>query len=204
MVNPAIPDEEMSNHVDEDLRRMSKVFRDAADPILIEDLDGIVIEMNGEAEASYGWSRDELMGKPIKTIVPPDRHGQADDALERCKAGEDVRNIEGLRCSKAGRVIPVLLTLSLLRDESGEPEAVATIAKDVSEQKQAEEELRDHQDHLEDMVKERTAELEKTMKQAQQFNKMAIDRELRMIELKKEINELLKKIGEEPKYAIFN
>jgi hypothetical protein len=54
------------------------------------------------------------------------------------------------------------------------------------------------------MVKERTAELEKTMKQAQQFNKMAIDRELRMIELKKEINELLKKIGEEPKYAIFN
>ena len=57
--------------VEEDLRRMSKVFMDAVDPILIEDPDGRVIDMNDEAERSYGWSRDELIGQPIKTIVPP-------------------------------------------------------------------------------------------------------------------------------------
>jgi len=144
---------------EEQLRRMSKVFMDAADPILIEDLNGVVIDMNAEAELSYGWSRDELIGKPIKTIVPPDRHGQADELLERCKAGDDVRNIEGLRQTKDGGVIPVLLTLSLIRSESGEPDAVATLAKDISAQKRAEERLRKHRLQLEQEVSERTAEM---------------------------------------------
>ena len=50
----------MQNQTEISLRRMSKVFMDAADPILIENMEGIVIEMNTEAERSYGWSREEL------------------------------------------------------------------------------------------------------------------------------------------------
>ena len=48
---------------------------DTADPILIEDLDGRVQDMNLEAERAYGWSRVELLGRPIRTIVPEERHG---------------------------------------------------------------------------------------------------------------------------------
>ena len=70
----------------------SKVFMDAADPILIEDRNGVVVDLNEEAERTYGFSREELIGQPIKTLVPPDRHGQADEALARCLAGESVRN----------------------------------------------------------------------------------------------------------------
>ena len=154
--------------VEEDLRRMSKVFMDAADPILIEDSEGRVIDMNDEAERSYGWSRDELIGQPIKTIVPPERHDQADDILTRCKAGEEARNIEGLRWNKQGVIIPVLLTLSLLKDEAGQIMGVATLAKDISEQKRVEAELQNYRDHLEEQVKERTLELAKAKEEAEE------------------------------------
>ena len=86
------------------VRHLSRVFRDAADPILIEDLDGNVTDMNEEAVRAYGWTREELIGKPIKTIVPPERHGQADQLLHECRAGKAVRNIEGeTSCGKAKR-----------------------------------------------------------------------------------------------------
>ena len=124
--------------VEKNLRRMSKVFMDAADPIIIEDLDGKVIEMNDEAERSYGWSRDELLGQHINTIVPPDRHHQAQELLERCKMGGEVRNVEGLRWIRDGKTIPVLLTLSLLKNEDGKPIGISTLAKDITNQKNAE------------------------------------------------------------------
>lgn len=127
--------------IEKKLRTMSKVFIDAADPILIEDLDGLVLDMNREAERSYGWSIEDLVGWPIKTIVPPDRHEQADELLARCKAGKEVRNVEGLRWTRDKEIIPVLLTLSFLKDEQGKPVAIATIAKDISARKRAEEKL---------------------------------------------------------------
>ena len=134
---------------EKDLRSMSKVFMEAADPILIEDLKGCVVEMNQEAERSYGWSRDELVGNPIRTLVPEARHEQALELLALCRAGEDVRNVEGLRQTKDGEVIPVLVTLSLLRDEEGRPFGIASLAKDITEQKATEKALQ-----------ERTADLE--------------------------------------------
>lgn len=124
------------------LRWMSKVFMDAADPILIEDLNGNVIDMNHEAERTYDWGRDELLGQSIRAIVPKERHTQAIELLARCKRGDDVRNVEGLRQHKNGEIIPVLVTLSLLRDELGQPIGIASLAKDISEQKAAQEELR--------------------------------------------------------------
>ena len=120
---------------------MSKVFMDSADPILIEDLQGNVIDLNNEAERAYGWSREELIGRPIKTIVPEEKHGQADELLERCIIGDEVRNIEGERRTKQQQIVPVLLTLSLLRNAAGEPEGVATLAKDISAQKATEQNL---------------------------------------------------------------
>jgi len=175
---------------------------DGADPILIEDLKGDVIDLNGEAEHAYGWSRHELIGKPIKTIVPDDKHDQADELLKLCTSGEEVRNIEGERIHKDGTVIPVLLTLSLLRDDEGQATGIATFAKDISAQKQAQKELIEYQNELESQVDERTRELEKKVKQAEFFNKMSIDRELKMIELKKEINDLLVKTGADTKYTV--
>ena len=149
---------------------------DAADPIVIEDLSGNVINLNQEAELAYGWPRDELIGKPIKTIVPESRHGQADEILARCTAGEEVRNIEGLRVIRDGTELPVLITLSLLKDESGRPTGVASFAKEITAQKQAEAELRQLADQLEARVEERTAEIEQASQRL--THELAVEREL--------------------------
>ena len=124
------------------LRVLTKVFTESTVPTMIEDLDGIVLDANDEAVAAYGWSREELAGNPIKQIVPEDRHGQADELLNRCRAGETVRNVDGVRQHRNGRRIPVLLTLSMLTDEQGAPTGIVTIAQDMTEQKALESRLR--------------------------------------------------------------
>jgi PAS domain S-box-containing protein len=144
---------------EEKTKIMSKVFMDSSDPIIIEDLDGVIIDANNEAVRSYGFGRDELLGQPIKILVPDDKHSQVDELLAKCKAGEDSRNIAYERLDKAHNIIPVLLTLSQLKDDAGKTIAIATIAKDITEQKQIEKELEDERRNLESRVKRRTQEL---------------------------------------------
>jgi PAS domain S-box-containing protein len=114
-----------------------RVFKDATDPIVLEDLSGDVMDLNAAAEQAYGWTKEELVGKPIKRIVPEDRRDQADQLLHECLEGGSVRNVEGLRISRDGTVYDVLITLSLLRDENEELIGIASIAKDITSLQQA-------------------------------------------------------------------
>ncbi len=127
---------------EEKLRQMSKVFRDGADPIIIEDLHGKIVELNAEAERVYGWARDELLGKEITILVPTELHKTARDLRQRCRRHEPLRNVETVRINRSGVAHPVLLTLSLLTNESGHPVGIATIAKDIAIRKAAETEAR--------------------------------------------------------------
>ncbi len=83
---------------------------DAADPIIIENLSGIIIDMNRQAEKEYGWKRDELIGKSIRSLIPPEQYSWADRLRERCRRREEVRNWESIRQDQKGRIFSVLLT----------------------------------------------------------------------------------------------
>ncbi len=132
------------NHMKlKDSDMLAQVFEDSLDPIIIEDLNGIVIEMNREAESAYGFSREELIGSSIKRIVPEDNHQQAEALLSKCIKGERVRNVESRRRNKKGSVLPVLLTLSLLKSGDGSPAAIASISKNIIKQKEIENELKE-------------------------------------------------------------
>ncbi|MBD3167994.1 MAG: PAS domain S-box protein [candidate division Zixibacteria bacterium] len=120
------------------LRQMSKVFMDAADPIIIESLDGVILNLNKEVERIYGWTREEIINQPIDVLVPDDFAEPSKELLERCKKHEEIKNIEGTRITKSGERLNVLLTLSLLSSEDGKPTAVASIAKDITELKRVE------------------------------------------------------------------
>ena len=133
---------------DEKIRRLSKVFMEAADQILIKDLEGKILDLNKEAERTYGWKRSELLGQPVKKIVVPEQHAQVDEFLRRCRSGEEVRNVESSRQTKNGKIVHVLLTLSLLTDEQGNPIGIASMAKDISELKQAESKIRESEERF--------------------------------------------------------
>jgi PAS domain S-box-containing protein len=140
--------------------QLSRVFRDATDPIIIEDLSGTIIEMNREAEQSYGWSRNELIGKSIKVLCLPERYQIALQVRQQCLNGQEVRNWEGYRVDKYGRVFPTLVTVFPLVDENGRIESVATITKDISILKKLELELRDSQRRLKEFSRKSIDALE--------------------------------------------
>lgn len=148
---------------------MAQVFMDATDPIILEDMDGNILDVNKETICSYGFSREELIGNPIRMLVPPERHAQAIDLLERCLAGEDVRNVEGLRWTKDKNVIYVLLALSALSNENGKITAIATIAKDITILKKTETELAKEREMLEVRVTERTRDLQQARNNLEQL-----------------------------------
>jgi PAS domain S-box-containing protein len=181
------------------LNQLSWVFRDAADPIIIEDLSGTIIEINREAERSYGWSRDELIGKSIKNLLLPDRYQFAWQLRQQCLNGQEVRNWEGYRVDKYGRVFPTLVTAFPLMDQNDRIEFVATITKDISILKNLELELRDSQRRLKKFSRKSIEALEADRK--------AVSRELHdsiggnLAAIKFALESTVKKIVEKPDAA---
>lgn len=124
------------------LRHLSKVFMDASDPIIIVNPAGVIIDVNDEVERAYGWQRHELLYKPMTLILPPEFRDEARAQLKRCFAGEELRNLQGLRWHKNGEKVYTLTTLSPLTDEDGKIVAIASIAKNITALKRAEQALR--------------------------------------------------------------
>lgn len=182
-----------------ELNKLSRVFRDAADAILIEDLNGTIIEMNREAEQSYGWSRDELIGKSIKVLCLPERYQIALQVRQQCLNGQEVRNWEGYRVDKYGREFPTLVTVFPLVGENGRFESIATITKDISILKKLELELRDSQRRLKEFSRKSIEALEADRK--------AVSRELHdsiggnLAAIKFVLESILKKIAKAPDAA---
>jgi PAS domain S-box-containing protein len=132
----------------EQLRRFATVVSDSNDAVILHDFDGKILAWNSGAEATYGYSEAEALGKNVREIVAePDREA-AIDLIAKIKAGEVVKSFELRRLTKDGRVLDVWLTTTLLRDESGEPVAIATTERDISERKRAEEALTEKVEEL--------------------------------------------------------
>jgi len=90
----------------------------------------------------YGYTRQEMIGRPVTTLVPPDRPDEVKHILSRLKRGERIDHYETVRISKSGRRFEVALTISPIRAGQGRLVGASTIARDITEQKNAEEALR--------------------------------------------------------------
>lgn len=129
--------------VEADLRFMSKVYVDGADPIVVEDLDGRITDVNAEALRVFGWTRPELLGRSVDALIPPKERLRAKQLRAQCLENGGLRNVETHKQNRATDLIPVLLTLSVLLDEGGKPVALASNVKDITARVRAEEAARD-------------------------------------------------------------
>ena len=109
----------------------------ADDAILSKDLNGIIQSCNAAAERLFGYPSSELVGQPVRMLIPPERQWEEDDILERVRNGERIDHFETVRMAKDGRRIDISLTVSPVRDDSGEIVAASKIARDVTAVKQA-------------------------------------------------------------------
>jgi two-component system CheB/CheR fusion protein len=126
---------------EEDLLRSHQTLRTLieASPLAINVLDrqGIVRAWNPAAELVFGWSRREVLGKPLP-IVPDDRREELQSLLSRTLAGESLGGVETVRQRKDGSQIAVQIWTALLRSPQDEPESILTMAADIDVRKRAE------------------------------------------------------------------
>jgi PAS domain S-box-containing protein len=155
--------------IEEQLQRMTKVFMDGADPIVIRDLDGCVLDMNHETERLFGWAREEVLGKRTRQFLTPEWRERGDEILRRLQQGEIVRNAEAAVRTKAGEVIPVLVTAFALTDEKEQPVAYAEIAKDISQLKRAAEQLEQRNRELQHFAKMLVHDLDAPLRSIRSF-----------------------------------
>jgi two-component system CheB/CheR fusion protein len=111
------------------LLRLSKVFSEGPEPMMLLDLTGLIIALNDEAERGYGWSRQEMLNRPFGMIFAKSAQKTAETALGKCLAGGIVRELEFSSVTKAGREVPGRITLKLLTDDGGQPDSICTLIK---------------------------------------------------------------------------
>jgi PAS domain S-box-containing protein len=108
------------------------------DAIVSKNLDGIITSWNNGAERIFGYLAEEVIGKPITILIPPERHHEEDVILERIRRGDRVDHYETIRRHKDGNLIDVSLTISPVRDANGTVVGASKIARDITERKRSE------------------------------------------------------------------
>jgi len=133
------------------------------DAIIGKTLDGIITSWNLGAERLYGYSAEEVIGRPVSILVPNDRPNEVLEILERLKRGERVEQYETARVRKDGTRIDVSLRVSLIRDTTGKITGASAIACDITERKQAERALQRANEKLATWVNELERRSRETM-----------------------------------------
>ncbi|MBW3614103.1 MAG: response regulator [Actinobacteria bacterium] len=131
--------------------RLASVVESSVDAIIAKQLDGTITSWNKAAEALYGYSAEEAVGRPISMLVPPDRADEVGWILDRISRGESVADHKTTRITKSGRPATVALTVSPIRDRSGTVVAASTIARDVTERERGEELVRQQAESLREL-----------------------------------------------------
>ena len=120
------------------LAHMAAIVESSDDAIIGMALDGTVLSWNFGAEKTYGYSADEMIGLRISVIAPPVSAGEIPQIFEKIKQGERMNRYETIRVKKGGTPIDISLTISPIKNSSGEIIGVSAIERDITAQKKVE------------------------------------------------------------------
>jgi PAS domain S-box-containing protein len=126
--------------VEEASARLAAVVESSIDGILTKDLTGRITSWNPACETLFGYTAEEMLGRPITMLYPKGKEGEEETILERIRTGQPVRIHEAQRVRKDGSTIWVSVSASPLRDASGKIVGAAAIKRDVTEARIAEKE----------------------------------------------------------------
>jgi PAS domain S-box-containing protein len=127
----------------EELRsRLAAIVESSDDAIISKNLESIIITWNQGATRMFGYQPDEAIGRPVTMLIPPDRLDEEPAILARLRAGKRVDHFETIRMHKDGTPVQISLSVSPVRNAAGEIIGASKIARDITQQKRAEEALR--------------------------------------------------------------
>jgi PAS domain S-box-containing protein len=122
---------------------LAAIVESSDDAIISKTLEGIVTSWNPAAKRLFAYEAEEIIGKPITTIIPPELHAEERRILERLRRGERMDHYETVRVAKDGRRIDISLTVSPIRNAEGEIIGASKVARDITERKRTDHLLRE-------------------------------------------------------------
>src|SRR5207248_2905294 len=101
------------------------------DAIISKDLNGTITSWNKSAERLFGYAAEEIIGRSVTVLIPPDRMEEEPRIIARLRAGERVDHFETIRRRKDGTLLDISLTISPVRDAKGNIIGASKIARDI-------------------------------------------------------------------------
>ena len=125
--------------------RLALIVDSSQDAIIGKSLDGIITHWNKGAEHVYGYTADEVIGRPVSILAPKDRTDEIPGILDKIRLGHSVDYFETVRVTKDGKHLNVSISVSPIRNTEGNIIGASAIARDITSQKRAEDLLRQAQ-----------------------------------------------------------
>ena len=147
---------------------LGAIIESSDDAIISKNLDGIIKSWNKGAERIFGYQENEVIGKPVTLLMPPERYNEEPAILASIRQGERFDHYETVRKRKDGSLIDISLSISPVKDVGGRIIGASKIARDITQRKrmeaalkEAKEALAKSNEELESQVRQRTGELER-------------------------------------------
>jgi len=151
---------------------VDNIIRSMIDILIVVDPDGKIRTINPVTVELLGYKEEELIGKPVTTIFVEEVTPFKSTRMKKLIEGGSIKDYDMTYRAKSGEKVPVSFSSSVMKDKDGNIICIICMARDITERKRMEEELK------------------KRMRELEIFQKVAVGRELKMIELKKRIKEL--------------
>ena len=120
-------------------QRLASIIESSDDAIISKDLNGLITSWNRGAEELFGYTEQEVIGKPVTILIPSERIDEEPDILGRIRRGERITHYDTIRRRKDGRLIEISLSVSPIRDADGRIVGASKIARDVTDRNRAQE-----------------------------------------------------------------
>lgn len=137
----------------EEIQRLAKVVESSEDAIITKSLDGCILSWNKGAELVFGYSSNEVLGKNISILAPPELQDEIVEIIDKIKLKIKINNYETIRLTKDGNLINIAITCSPVFDSSGKLIAISNISRDITENKKAEKKLKEYSENLSNINK---------------------------------------------------
>jgi len=131
---------------------LAAIVESSDDAIVTKDLNGIISSWNKGAQRIFGYSAEEVIGKPVAILIPPDRQSEEPGILARLRQGQRIDHYETVRRRKDGTLLDISLTVSPLRNAEGKIVGASKIARDITEQKRAQRTVRESEERFRAVV----------------------------------------------------
>jgi PAS domain S-box-containing protein len=142
---------------------LAAIVESSDDAVIGKTLDSVIRSWNDGARRIFGYDADEIVGKSVYTLIPPELHHEEAAIIAKLLGGERVQHFETVRVGKDGTRIEVSLSVSPIRDTSGAIIGAAKVARDVTEAKR----LQRAERELLEQLQELTSELEQQIEESQ-------------------------------------